>query len=256
MKFSIVTVVRNDAPGLQLTARSVQEQAFKDHEWIVVVGRSTDGTEELAQSFQGPGVQVSIGKDTGIFDAMNKGLRASTGDYVVFMNAGDTFASAGTLATVNQAIEAQAAPDLIYGDSIEKLAGNQASIKQARPHHKISYGMFACHQSVYYKGALARSQSYNDALRVSGDYAFTAAFLQKAAKVVAIAEPLCVFDRSGVSNTNKAAGRRENWAVQRDVLRLSWFKRAANRLMYLLSAFLADHMAPVYKLIRSSGHAR
>ena len=71
---SIITIVRNDAPGLIRTRKSIAEQAFRDVEWIVVDGASTDGTAQLIQSFDEPYASVSSEPDHGIYDAMNKGL--------------------------------------------------------------------------------------------------------------------------------------------------------------------------------------
>ncbi|WP_223292843.1 glycosyltransferase [Breznakiella homolactica] len=88
---SIITVVRNDYSGLQETILSIKAQTFKDYEFIVIDGKSSDNTTDLLKQYKDI---ISIGiseTDNGIYDAMNKGLIVSTGRWIVFLNAGDTF---------------------------------------------------------------------------------------------------------------------------------------------------------------------
>lgn len=104
---SIVTVVRNDPEGLERTARSIHDQCA-DLEWIVIDGASTDDTVDRLGVFR-PSVVVSE-PDRGIYDAMNKGLRAATGAWITFLNAGDTYCEATTLTRVREWLSSTAAP--------------------------------------------------------------------------------------------------------------------------------------------------
>lgn len=100
-EFSIVTVVRNDRAGLHLTAASLAAQSFQDFEWIVVDGASSDGTQDSRDSLAiAPHVFVSE-PDRGIYDAMNKGMTAASGDWVQFLNAGDALCDTDTLQRVH-----------------------------------------------------------------------------------------------------------------------------------------------------------
>lgn len=94
---SIVTVVRNDPDGLERTGRSIHDQGV-DVEWIVIDGASTDGTLDRLVGLT-PSVQVSE-PDRGIYDAMNKGMRRATGEWITFLNAGDTYCERSTLTRV------------------------------------------------------------------------------------------------------------------------------------------------------------
>lgn len=95
---SIVTVVRNDPDGLERTGRSIQDQGA-DVEWIVIDGASTDGTLDRLVGLT-PSVQLSE-SDRGIYDAMNKGMRRATGEWITFLNAGDTYCERSTLTRVH-----------------------------------------------------------------------------------------------------------------------------------------------------------
>ena len=246
---SIVTIVRNDQEGLRRTRASVAEQTSRDFEWLIVDGASTDGTKEMANSFTEPYVSVRSERDTGIYDAMNKGLERSRGEYVLFLNARDTFADAKVLETVAANLrESQA--DFLYGDSLEAFGGNRLVYKAAQGHERVAYGMFACHQAMYFRRSMIGTLRYDTDLRISGDYSFTAAFLRSRPKICRLHQALCIFDLSGASVANRKRGRDENWRVQRDVLGLSLLRRCFTRLAYLGSAFLATQMSGLYKALR------
>jgi hypothetical protein len=104
---SIVTVTRNDAWALTKTARSVFRQSFKDFEYIVVDGASTDSTAGLVEYWQAHGLvnQAISEPDTGVYNGMNKGLRLARGEFVCFMNASDVFASDDVLAQVHALLQ-------------------------------------------------------------------------------------------------------------------------------------------------------
>lgn len=99
---SIVTVVRNDRAGLASTAASLAAQQWTGFEWIVVDGASTDGTRELLDSIHPRPAHWVSEPDDGIYDAMNKGWAAATGEWVLFLNAGDTLCTPATLTDVIQ----------------------------------------------------------------------------------------------------------------------------------------------------------
>ena len=99
-EFSIVTVVRNDRPGLEATAESLAQQTCTDFQWIVIDGASTDGTQDALDGLaHRPDISVSE-PDNGIYHAMNKGKDLATGEWVQFLNAGDTLCTPETLSRV------------------------------------------------------------------------------------------------------------------------------------------------------------
>jgi len=104
---SIITVVRNDPDGLERTSRSIQEQGA-DIEWIVIDGASTDDTLDCLDE-HAPSILVSE-RDRGIYDAMNKGMRAASGDWITFLNAGDTYCESTSLARVYEWLSQATAP--------------------------------------------------------------------------------------------------------------------------------------------------
>lgn len=101
-RFSVITVTRNDLPGLRRTWASLATQTFGNFEWVVVDGASTDGTAEWLGSLVDPRVKWISEPDCGIYDAMNKGLRIAEGALLQFLNASDCLASIDVLELVDR----------------------------------------------------------------------------------------------------------------------------------------------------------
>lgn len=99
---TVVTVVRNELTGLKRTSDSLLRQTNLDFEWLIVDGFSNDGTELLAKELEVAGIAKLITlPPAGIYDAMNHGIENATGDYLIFLNAGDFFISADSISTIH-----------------------------------------------------------------------------------------------------------------------------------------------------------
>src|ERR1700689_2743832 len=97
---SVITVVYNNVKDIERTILSVINQTYPNIEYIIVDGLSTDGTLDVINRYKTKIAKLIREKDKGIYDAMNKGLAAATGDYVIFMNSGDGFFAKDTVANV------------------------------------------------------------------------------------------------------------------------------------------------------------
>lgn len=184
IKFTIITCTYQAENELERTLRSVLEQTYKDVEHLIVDGASTDATLRLAQTYatesqaQNNGHQVMLTSepDNGLYDAMNKGLRHATGDYVLFLNAGDTFPSESTLIQVAACAEgANVLPGVLYGDTdIVDNEGRFVRHRRLSPPKKLSWrsfmqGMVVCHQAFYARTDLAKKVPYQLKYRYSAD---------------------------------------------------------------------------------------
>lgn len=248
---SIITIVKNDLAGLVRTVDSVNNQTCDNYQYIIIDGLSSDGSSEYAKSLSDNKVQVICGKDNGIYDAMNKGLSAARGRFVVFLNAGDTFVDNNTLRDLEPYLD-KSYCDLVYGDSLEEISGNVIRKKTALGHKNIKYGMFCCHQSVYYRRETIGAMQYNTNYKISGDYEFTARFLSKAKKINRVPFALCVFNLSGASNKHKQIGVAENLEIQKKVLKISLTRRYFNKVIYKIASFLCENLPFIYRMIRDS----
>src|ERR1041384_6364869 len=121
MKLSIITVNYNNRTGLERTIKSVADQTQTDIEYLVIDGGSTDGSIELIKSF-GPKITEWISEnDTGIYEAMNKGIMRSSGEYLLFLNSGDYLYSNETIEQVQNNLGSE---DILYGNIIFEKNGN------------------------------------------------------------------------------------------------------------------------------------
>ena len=117
MKVSVITVCYNAVKGIEKTIMSVLSQTYSEIEYIVIDGGSTDGTEKVLLKYAGKIDYLVSEPDGGIYDAMNKGIRVATGEWINFLNAGDVYASNDSLKEA-LALETDGV-DIIYGNSIE-----------------------------------------------------------------------------------------------------------------------------------------
>lgn len=211
MRFSIITVTRNHLAGLEATARSLNDQRFRDFEWIVIDGASTDGTIDFLKRH--PHTDWISEPDGGIYDAMNKGIDRAGGDYLLFLNAGDVLAGANVLERVAQALNgALNGADIVYGDSIES-----GHAKPARFHTRALWGMFTHHQAIFYRRAALNGVRYDTGLRIAADYKLTLTLLCGGKSGLYVPVAVCVFEPGGLSQRQARAGRVEQWRIRRDL---------------------------------------
>lgn len=147
MKISVITVVRNDAAHLESTILSVLGQSYRELEYIVIDGASTDGTVDIIRKYADRIAYWVSEPDGGIYDAMNKGLAHATGEWVNFMNSGDEFADANVLKNVFS--EDVSALDLIGGNTINFFADGHEEIHHAEPASAIPTHLPFSHQASF-----------------------------------------------------------------------------------------------------------
>lgn len=183
MTISVITCTYNAAQELPRTLQSVSAQEYKEVEHIIVDGKSADGTMDLvkqykeqAQETSAHSVKVISEPDCGLYDAMNKGIQMATGDYLIFLNAGDTFTDHLTLQRVAQtALASVVKPGVIYGDTdIVDAEGKFIYHRRLSPPEKLSWksfkhGMLVCHQAFYANTLIAKETPYNLQYRYSAD---------------------------------------------------------------------------------------
>lgn len=160
MKFSIITVCRNDAAALEKTVRSIAQQTYLHREYIVVDGQSEDDTIARLQPFLDQGmIHTLISEpDAGVYDAMNKGIAQATGDVLYFLNADDSLAHTRVLKTVADFWAQTPDIDILYGDiNLWNGEGEKRStVIYPEAEHLLDYlqSEWLCHQALFVKRAL------------------------------------------------------------------------------------------------------
>lgn len=182
---SVVTVVYNNAADIERTMLSVLDQTYTAIEYIVIDGASTDGTLEVIERYKTRLAKLISEKDNGIYDAMNKGISAATGDYIIFMNSGDEFYANDTVARV---FASASDADIYYGET-EMINGEGKSLgrrRHAAPEaftwKDFKYGMSISHQAIYIKRSLV--EPYDSKYQLSADIDWILHAAKKAKKIV------------------------------------------------------------------------
>jgi glycosyltransferase involved in cell wall biosynthesis len=184
---SVITIVYNNARDIERTMLSVLNQTYGAIEYIVVDGASTDGTPDIIKRYKSRISKFISEPDKGIYDAMNKGLERGTGDYVIFMNSGDEFYAADTVAKV---FATAPNADIYYGET-EMVNEQRESLGQRR--HKapdnfnwksFNYGMSVSHQAIYIKRSLV--ETYDPKYQLSADIDWIIRAAKKAKKIVKV----------------------------------------------------------------------
>lgn len=201
--FSIITVTWNAASVISPTLKSVREQTNSNFEYLVIDGASTDDTLDIIRNADIPNTRIFSERDNGLYDAMNKGIDQALGKYLIFLNAGDSFASATTLAQLAQT--ASGNPGVIYGqtqlvDAERKVTGKRHLTAPKRlTADSFKNGMLVCHQAFVARRDLA--PHYNLHYRFSADYDWCIRVLKKSqANAYAGDKPIINFLSDGLTS--------------------------------------------------------
>lgn len=171
MKVTVVTAVLNDAGHIEQTILSVISQTDIEIEYIIVDGGSKDGTLELIGKYKDKISLLISEPDRGVYDAMNKGIEHSSGDFVYFLNSGDVLLNPSILSKIKfEDVNVQ--NTIIYGNVVVAY-GNIEALEKPRPffNSKMKFkGIGICHQSMFFPGELIRNEKYDLSYKIAADY--------------------------------------------------------------------------------------
>lgn len=208
MKISIITINYNDADGLEQTIKSIICQTFRDYEYIVIDGGSTDGSLGVIKKYSEHINYWVSERDKGIYNAMNKGLKYANGDYVNFLNSGDTYYDTNVLDKIN---------DLLNYD----IVAGQCRIGKKKMYGFIDHEITMLdlfqdalnHQSTFIRRQLFNKSPYNEQYKLVSDWIFT---IEKTiidnCSFKGIPNIICNYDGNGISSvSNLRLIERENY---------------------------------------------
>lgn len=212
-QISIVTVVKNDTLALTQTIQSVISQTFKDYEYIIIDGGSTDNTPEIIKKYSGYiGIHISE-PDNGIFDAMNKGAQLANGKWINYLTAGDVFESPQTLEAVVELLNddidvAYGACRIIYKDIV---SGVHLPCKLSN----LWKGMSFSHQSVFCKTDLVQNYKFDTAYNLAGDFDLLLRLHETNKLFVNLGFVIAQSLAGGLSDTKRLKVYYEYWKISR-----------------------------------------
>lgn len=250
IKLSIITINYNNLRGLKKTCDSVIAQTWKDYEWIIVDGGSTDGSLEFIERYAAEGnfAWWCSEKDAGVYNAMNKGIVKASGEYLIFMNSGDCFHDENTLRNV---FSKEYVADVVYGDSY--FVYEDKSILMTRPEH---FGLdflltdTIYHQSSFIKRELLKKNGYDEKYKIVSDWKAWIVWLLEGRNFKHIDIPVADFDAQGISMVNKEARLKENIMVLKEVLP-SYMSCDVEDVFNFKRAFNDDYYKEIYRLIHT-----
>lgn len=214
-KLSIITINYNNRDGLRKTIESVINQTYKDYEYIIIDGGSTDGSLEIIKEFESK-INIWVSEeDKGIFNAMNKGILKASGEYINFMNSGDCFYLNDTL----EKIMPFYSEDIILGKNTEERNEHYFG----HPSQEITmldlFRKGINHQSTFIKRELFKNNLYDESLKIVSDWKFLIDVLVfKNCSFRNIDTIVTAYDTTGISSTSKVQLASERNQVLRSML--------------------------------------
>lgn len=188
--FTIITCTYNASDVVGRTLESVASQTYPHVEHIVQDGQSGDDTLRIISRYSR--VKVVSEPDSGLYDAMNKAIMRATGDYIVFLNAGDKLYSSTTLEEIARQIDSfklAERPAVVYGntnivdDNGKFLGQRHLSPPETLTWKSFRHGMLVCHQAFYVRTDIAREVEYNVDYRLSADVDWCIRVMKKAGEM-------------------------------------------------------------------------
>ena len=221
MKLSIITINRNNAAGLEKTLQSVTDQTFKEFEYIVVDGASTDGSVEVIKKYESKFAHLKwiSEPDTGIYNAMNKGICMASGDYIQILNSADCLASGDVTEKMLSALEKAGNPSILYGNMIKYFPDGKKIVDKCFAGQEITMlGMFTGtlnHDPAYIRHDLFEKYGYYDeTLKIVSDWKwYLQAIILGEEKPHYVDMNVTLFDMTGISETNKELDKTERKQV-------------------------------------------
>lgn len=238
-KLTIITINFNHKAGLKRTIGSVVNQTFTDYEWIVVDGGSTDGSKELLERYQEHFAWWCSEPDDGVYNAMNKGIKHATGEYINFMNAGDLFASPTIL---DEILSKPHNADVLYGRMVVgAIDGDEYWSNMMKPRLRW-FDFYNCtlnHQSTFTKREMFLKHGlFDESYKVYADWRHFAQIIG-VEKVTSEYIPLIIsiYEGGGISATQAETCKKELARLRQEVYPTinSGILRELNQLDTILS---------------------
>lgn len=226
-KITVITVCYNAEKCIEKTIKSVLEQDYNNIEYIIVDGKSSDSTMSIINRYKEQISHVISEKDKGIYDAMNKGIDLASGEWVNFMNAGDTFANNKVLSAFCKMLDTSSC--VVFGDEVMVEDNHQYLRKGVLYKNKFpDLG----HQSTLIKADLMKKYHYDTSYKISADFDFLYKLYKQGLSFQYINLPISCYDISGLSSCNKYRLYKEHCMI----------KGITPNIMHLLKYKIEDFM--------------
>lgn len=252
--FSIVTVVRNSASTIQKCIESVFGQTFKDFEYIIIDGNSTDGTSQIIEFYKDKIHKYIREDDEGLYFAMNKAIQMCNGMYIGILNADDAYLP-NTLELVSKAFNSRTSVDVVYGSM--KIEGIESGFWKG-DHQELVSKMIP-HPSCFLKRSVYREIGlFNTNFKISADYELMLRIQDRNYNFLGLDEVLVSFTPGGISSERWMQAAWEMMRIQSKYLKWNQITLIRKFLKYVLvtlsNRFISKMVAEIRKVNSSSGN--
>ena len=217
-KFSIITITFNASSVIEPTLRSVKEQSYRNFEYLLIDGASTDDTVAKAKASGIEFAHIVSERDKGLYDAMNKGIKLAKGDYLCFLNAGDAFHAPDTLEKIAAvAASYDELPHVLYGETAEVDEQRQfVRMRRLQAPEKLTWksfrhGMLVCHQAFYARRDIA--PLYDMQYRLSADVDWCIKVMKRSSNLVNVHQTVVDYLQNGISLQYHRASLMERFRI-------------------------------------------
>lgn len=239
-KFSVITVCYNAEATLEDTIQSVISQTYHHVEYIIVDGASKDRTMDIVNRYRDRIAVVVSEPDKGLYDAMNKGIRLATGDYLCFLNAGDSFHEDDTLQQMVHSIHTLQLPDVLYGETeLVDHEGHFLRMRRLQAPERLTWksfrqGMLVCHQAFFPRRDLV--MPYDLRYRFSADFDWCIKIMKKSKVLHNTHLTLIDYLAEGMTTRNHQASLKERFLIM--ARHYGWASTVAHHAWFALRLLL------------------
>lgn len=239
-KFSVITVCYNAEATIEDTIQSVISQTYHHVEYIIVDGASKDRTMDIVNRYREHIAIVVSERDKGLYDAMNKGIGLATGDYLCFLNAGDSFHEDDTLQQIVHSIHTPQLPDVLYGETElvdhegHFLRMRRLSAPEVLTWKSFRQGMLVCHQAFFPRRDLV--MPYDQRYRFSADFDWCIKIMKKSKVLHNTHLTLIDYLAEGMTTRNHKASLKERFSIM--PRHYGWTSTLAFHLWFVLRLLL------------------
>ena len=239
-KFSVITVCYNAEATIEDTIQSVISQTYHHVEYIIVDGASKDRTMDIVNRYREHIAIIVSERDKGLYDAMNKGIGLATGDYLCFLNAGDSFHEDDTLQQMVHSIHTPQLPDVLYGETElvdhegHFLRMRRLSAPEVLTWKSFRQGMLVCHQAFFPRRDLV--MPYDLRYRFSADFDWCIKIMKKSKVLHNTHLTLIDYLAEGMTTRNHKASLKERFSIM--TRHYGWTSTLAFHLWFVLRLLL------------------
>ncbi len=256
--FSIITITKDDPGGFEKTMKSVQEQTCRDFEWIVIATDTAhNGTLDIIRQNMHDITFLAYNQDTGLYNAMNIGTDQATGDYMIFLNGGDSLFDEKVLEYTKDIAQRTDYPEYLYGNQANVDENGRVKFYETAPADKEALIQRpASHQSLFFKREAYERMGlrYDESMKIAADTGLKIQFAQNAQSFHKMDLIVNTFDTTGISNARSWRQVREGYKIRRTIRKQSFSQAALSMCRPIIATAMKNYTPALFEVAKKVYH--